>query len=104
MYKNPAGLAGIAGGAMLFTFAAPAPADAFAVRHLSGAAVTDQANVEEVQYRRRVYRGAYPYRYRYARRAYPYPYAYAYPYSYYRPYYYTPGAYVRFGPFGLGLW
>ena len=54
MYKS---LAGIAGAAMLFMI--PAPADAFAVRHLSGAAVADQANVEDAQYyRRRVYRRA----------------------------------------------
>jgi hypothetical protein len=102
MYRS---LAGIAGAAALFIFAAPAPADAFAVRHVSGATTVDQANVAEVQYRRRVYRRAYraPYRYRYAYpRAYSYPYAYA-PYPYYRGYY-GPGAYLRFGPFGLGVW
>ena len=107
MYKNLAGLAGIAGGAMLFMVAAPAPADAFAGRHLAGTAMADQANVEEVQYRRRVYRRAYPYRYGYGYRYRGYPYAYApYPYAY-APYYrgyYGPGVGVRVGPLGLGVW
>jgi hypothetical protein len=106
MYKS---LAGIAGAAMLFMIPA-APADAFAARQLAGAAMADQANVEEVQYRRRVYRRAYraPYRYRYAYpryRAYPYAYA-PYPYyrSYYGPGYYGPGVGVRIGPLGFGVW
>jgi hypothetical protein len=105
MYKGLASLAGVAGATALFLIAAPAPADASAARHLSGAATADQANVQEVQYRyRRAYR-RYPYRYRYGyRRAYPYPYPYAYPYPYYQPSYYAPGAYIRFGPFGLGIW
>ena len=101
MYKS---LMGIAAAAMLFIIAAPAPADAFAVRHAAGVQ-EHQANVTEAQYRRRarrIYRQRFVYR-GYPYRAYPYPYAYAYPYPYYRRYY-APGPYVQFGPFGFGVW
>jgi hypothetical protein len=109
MYKS---LIGIAGAAMLFVVAAPAPADAFVARHAPGFA-QDQANVEHVwhrgyphrrwygprvyRYGPRVYRRAYPYR------VYPGPYAYA-PYPYYRRYHYGPRPFVQFGPFGFGIW
>lgn len=103
MYKS---LMGIAAAAMLFIIAAPAPADAFAVRHAAGAQDA-QANVEQVWHygrpHRRIYRQRYVYR-TYPYEAYPYPYAYApYPYPYYRRYY-APAPFVQFGPFGVGVW
>jgi hypothetical protein len=104
------GLAGIAGAAMLFMIPAT-PADAFAVRYAAGL-VTDQTNVEPVQYRRYRYGYRHPYRYRYGHR---YPYRYGYrPYGYYGyPYYGAPYAYgpyygplfgIRLGPIGFGFW
>jgi hypothetical protein len=98
---------GIAAAAVLFIAAAPAPANAFAVRHAPGVQ-QDQATVEHVWHRgyphrryRYVYRRAYPYA------AYPYPYAYSYanpyPYPYYRRYY-GPRPFVGIGPFGVGVW
>jgi hypothetical protein len=96
-------LIGIAGAAML-TAAAPAPANAFAVRHAPDL-VQDQATVQEVWHRGRPHRRIYRHRYyrAYPYRVYPGPYAYA-PAPYYRPYYGPPGPVVRFGPFGFGFW
>jgi hypothetical protein len=100
-------LTGIAGAAMLFAVAAPAPADAFAVRNAAGVQA-DQATVQDAQYYRR-YRRWYGPRYRYGPGPYYYgaPYAYA-PYPYYRRYYgpygYGPGVGVRVGPLGFGVW
>lgn len=103
-------LTGIAAAAVVCIAAAPAPANAFAVRHAPGVH-QDQATVEQVWHRgvphrrvyRQSYRRAYPYR---AYRAYPYaayPYAYGAPYPYYRRYY-APRPFIGIGPFGFGVW
>jgi hypothetical protein len=92
-------LTGIAAAATLTIMAAPTPADAAPLRSLSGLTTDQQANVEQVQYRRRYYRyyddGPYYYG----------PGPYAYGPRYYRPYpYYYGGPHVRIGPFGFGVW
>jgi hypothetical protein len=107
MYKS---LAGLAAAAVLTTFAASSPANAFVARHAPGVA-QDQANIEHVWHRgyphRRYYRYGYrPYRY-YGGGPYYYggPYAYGAPYPYYRRYYGPrPFVGVGVGPFGFGVW
>ena len=104
-------LLGVAAVAAVSIAAAPSPANAFAVRHASGA-VQDQATVEQAWHRgvphRRYYRRAYPPRaYYYGGGPYYYrggPYAYA-PYPYYRRYYRPrPFVGIGVGPFGFGIW
>jgi len=94
-------LTGVAAAVMLMAVAAPTPAAALPAAPMVGVQA-DQSTVQDAQWRRgrRWYRSGY--RYRYYRGPYAYgPYA---PYAY-APYpYYAPGPFVRFGPFGFGVW
>ena len=108
MWKS---LTGIAAAAMLTVVAVPAPANAAPIQNAPGLSEA-QVGVEQVQRRRwrrhwrggpRYWRGGPRYHPAYPYRVYPGPYAYA-PGPYYRGYYGPPGPFVRFGPFGFGIW